>query len=78
MMTRKQLYPKAPSRRQARRGLDRSRRRYRVHYKAVAVEGGYASWTGYHRTYAGARIAAWLNFTYGHGTVTLEDTRKPE
>lgn len=72
-MSRK-LYPRDPRKREP-----NYTRRWRVDYENMVYEGGFgASWSGFHRTYVGARIAAWWNqniASYG-GTVTLTDQRE--
>lgn len=63
------IYPKKPKVKR-----DLSQRRWHVRYEDMIGEGCHlAPWTGYHRTYLGARIAAWWNEhvrTYG-GVVTI-------
>ena len=69
-----QLYP-SPSReaRLERRRSRAEKRRYRVDYD-LAYDGGGSEWSGYYRTRAGAKVAAWWNVhvsSWG-GTAVLE------
>lgn len=70
-----QLYPKP------RRELDLSRRPWHVHYEGFILPDGVVrrTWTGYHRTRLGARIAARavVRTAIVRGTVTLARADEP-
>lgn len=66
-----QLYPKE------KRIKDKSYRPWRVEYYLV-YDGGGVEWTGYYRSYAGAKIAAWWNYhvrSWG-GRAALYDNKR--
>ena len=56
---------------------DKSNRRWHVDYE-ITYDGGGSNWSGFYRTYIGARIAAWWNVhvaSWG-GNAILYDNKK--